>query len=50
MAVRQMLVEAAIVGGIMLVTGAAKWALAQAWPGVFAKPQPRRGMHRSKRH
>ena len=39
----------AIGGGIMLVTGAAKWVLARAWPGVFGKPQPRKGRHRSVR-
>ena len=40
------LFTAAAVGGIMLVTGTAKWALARAWPGVFGKPQLRTGKHR----
>jgi len=42
------LFTAAAVGGIMLVTGTAKWALARAWPGVFGKPQLRTGKHRGR--
>ena len=38
----------AIGGGIMLVTGPAKWVLARAWPGVFGKRAHRKGRHRGR--
>jgi hypothetical protein len=43
-----MAVELAIISGIALVTGTVKWALAKAWPGVFAKSHQRVGRHRSR--
>ena len=39
--------HAAVIGGILLVTGAGKWALGRVWPSMFSKPHQGKGRHRN---